>query len=70
MTPNDIVTLVGNILSCILIVSFTVGVIYGIRFMIQIKKQEKEEYEVKKKRDELDYKEKELRYQKLFEEKQ
>lgn len=37
--------------------------------MIQAKKQDKEEYERKKVKDELERKEAELRYQKLFEEK-
>ena len=51
------------------LVTFLVGLIFGIKFMIQAKKQDKEEYERKKKKDELDYKESELRYQKLFEDK-
>jgi len=66
---NDVITLIGNIFSCALILTFLIGLIYGIRFMLQIKQQEKEEYERKKKKDELDYKESELRYQKLFEDK-
>ena len=43
------------------------GVIYGIRFMLQIKQQDKEEYERKKAKDELERKETELRYQKMLE---
>ena len=66
---NSVVTLIGNIFSCALILTFLIGLIYGIRFMLQIKQQEKEEYERKKKKDELDYKESELRYQRLFEDK-
>lgn len=66
---NNVVTLIGNIFGCALILTFLIGLIYGIRFMLQIKQQEKEEYERKKKKDELDYKEYELRYQKLFEDK-
>ena len=62
---NSVVTLIGNIICCGLLI----GLIYGIRFMLQIKQQEKEEYERKKKKDELDYKESELRFQKLFEDK-
>lgn len=37
--------------------------------MLQIKQQDKEEYERKKAKDELDYKETELRYKKLLEDK-
>ena len=66
---NRVVTLIGNIFSCGLILAFLIGVIYGIRFMLQIKRQDKEEYERKKKKDELEYKESELRFQKLFEDK-
>ena len=66
---NNVVTLIGNIFSCALLLAFMVGLIFGIKFMIQAKKQDKEEYERKKKKDELDYKESELRYQKLFEDK-
>lgn len=66
---NSVVTLIGNIFSCGLILSFLIGVIYGIRFMLQIKQQDKEEYECKKAKDELDYKETELRYKKLIEDK-
>lgn len=63
---NSIVTLIGNIFGCGLILAFAVGVVHGIRFMLQVKQQDKEEYERKKKKDELDYKETELRYQKLL----
>ena len=66
---NNVVTLIANIICCGLLVTFLVGLIFGIKFMIQAKRQDKEEYERKKKKDELDYKESELRYQKLFEEK-
>ena len=52
-----------------ILVTFLVGLIFGIKFMIQAKTQDKEEYERKKKKDELDYKESELRYQRLFEDK-
>lgn len=44
---NSVVTLIGNIFSCGLILAFLIGVIYGIRFMLQIKQQDKEEYERK-----------------------
>ncbi|MBR1670986.1 MAG: hypothetical protein IJ695_09830 [Butyrivibrio sp.] len=47
--------------------STLVGLIFGIKFMIQAKTQDKEEYERKKAKDELDYKETELRYKKLLE---
>ena len=63
---NSVVTLIGNIFSCALILTFLTGLIFAIRFMLQVKKQDKEEYERKKKKDELDYKETELRYQKLL----
>lgn len=35
--------------------------------MLQVKEQDKEEYERKKAKEELDYKETELRYKKLLE---
>ena len=63
---NSVVTLIGNIFSCALILTFLIGLIFAIRFMLQVKKQDKEEYERMKKKDELDYKETELRYQKLL----
>ena len=63
----NVVTLIGNIFSCGLILAFLIGVIYGIRFMLQIKQQDKEEYERKKAKDELERKEAELRYQKMLE---
>ena len=66
---NNVVTLICNIFGSGLILAFLIGTICGIRFMLQIKHQDKEEYERKKKKDELDYKESELRYQKLFEDK-
>jgi len=66
---NNVVTLIGNIFGCGLILTFLIGLVYAIRFMLQVKKQDKEEYERKKKKDELDYKESELRYKKLFDEK-
>ena len=66
---NSVVNLIGNIICLGLLVTFLVGLIFGIKFMIQAKTQDKEEYERKKKKDELDYKESELRYQKLFEDK-
>ena len=47
--------------------TFLVGLIFGIKFMIQAKTQDREEYIRKKAKDELDYKEKELRYKKLLE---
>uniref|UniRef100_I5AX67 Uncharacterized protein n=1 Tax=Eubacterium cellulosolvens (strain ATCC 43171 / JCM 9499 / 6) TaxID=633697 RepID=I5AX67_EUBC6 len=65
---NSVVTLIGNIFSYGLILAFLIGVIYGIRFMLQIKQQDKEEYERKKAKDELERKEAELRYQKMLEE--
>ena len=64
---NSVVTLIGNIFSYGLILAFLIGVIYGIRFMLQIKQQDKEEYERKKAKDELERKEAELRYQKMLE---
>ena len=65
---NSVVNLIGNIFSCGLILAFLIGVIYGIRFMLQFKQQDKEEYERKKEKDELERKEAELRYQKMLEE--
>ena len=52
-----------------LILTFLIGLIFAIRFMLQVKQQDKEEYERKKAKDELDYKETELRYKKLLEDK-
>ncbi|MBQ6388102.1 MAG: hypothetical protein IJH90_00535 [Mogibacterium sp.] len=66
---NTVVNLIGNIICCGLLVTFLVGLIIGIKFMIQAKNRDKEEYERKKKKDELEYKESELRFQKLFEDK-
>ena len=66
---NSVVTLIGNIICLGLLVTFLIGLIYGIKFMIQAKTQDKEEYERKKAKDELDYKETELRYKKLLEDK-
>ena len=66
---NSVVTLIGNIICLGLLVTFLVGLIFGIKFMIQAKTRDKEEYERKKKKDELEYKESELRFQKLFEDK-
>ena len=54
---NSVVTLIGNNFSYGLILAFLIGVIYGIRFMFQIKQQDKEEYERKKVKDELERKE-------------
>ena len=64
---NSVVTLIGNIFSCALILTFLIGLIFAIRFMLQVKKQDKEEYERKKAKDELERKETELRYQKMLE---
>ena len=66
---NSVVTLIGNIICLGLLKTFLVGLIFGIKFMIQAKTQDKEEYERKKATDELDYKETELRYKKLLEDK-
>ena len=66
---NSVVTLIGNIICLGLLITFLVGLIFGIKFMIQAKTQDKEEYERKKANDELDYKETELRYKKLLEDK-
>ena len=64
---NSVVTLIGNIICLGLLVTFLVGLIFGIKFMIQAKTQDKEEYERKKAKDELDYQETERRYKKLLE---
>lgn len=48
--------------------TFLVGLIFGIKFMIQAKTQDREEYLRKKEKDELERKEAELRYQKMLEE--
>ena len=63
---NSVVNLIGNIICLGLLVTFLV--IFGIKFMIQAKTQDKEEYERKKAKDELERKEAELRYQKMLEE--
>ena len=67
ISSTNLTTNIGNIFSCGLILAFLIGVIYGIRFMLQIKQQDKEEYERKKAKDELERKEAELRYQKMLE---
>ena len=36
---SNVVTLIGNIFSCALILTFLIGLIYGIRFMLQIKRK-------------------------------
>ena len=64
---NSVVTLIGNIICLGLLVTFLVGLIFGIKFMIQAKTQDKEEYERKKEKDELERKEEELRYQRMLE---
>lgn len=64
---NNVVTLIGNIICLGLLVTFLVGLIFGIRFMIQAKTQDREEYLRKKEKDELERKEAEFRYQKMLE---
>ena len=66
---NSVVNLIGNIICLGLLVTFLVGLIFGIKFMIQAKTQDREEYLRKKAKDDLDYKETELRYKKLLEDK-
>ena len=66
---NEVVTLIGNIFGCVCILAFIVGILIGIHFLIQIKKQDKEDYERKKEKEELEHKEAELRYKKLLEDK-
>lgn len=66
---NSVINLIGNIICLGLLVTFLVGLIFGIKFMIQAKTQDREEYLRKKEKDELDYKETELRYKKLLEDK-
>ena len=38
---NSVVTLIGNIICCGLLVTFMVGLIIGIKFMIQAKTRDK-----------------------------
>ena len=64
---NTVVTLITNIIGCAMFVAFLVGLIYAIRFMLQVKQEDKEDYERKKEREELEYKGAQLRYQKLLE---
>ena len=66
---NNIVTLIYNIIGCGLVLAILIGIIFGICFMLQIKQQDKDEYERKKEKDELERKEAELRYQRLCEDK-
>ena len=66
---HSVINLIGNIICLGLLVTFLVGLIFGIKFMIQAKTQDREEYLRKKEKDELDYKETELRYKKLLEDK-
>ena len=46
---NNVVTLIGNIFGCGLILTFLIGLIFAIRFMLQTKRHDQEEYERKKK---------------------
>lgn len=64
---NSVVTLIGNIICLGLLVTFLVGLIFGIKFMIQAKTQDREEYLRRKEKDKLERKEAELRYQKMLE---
>ncbi len=64
---NKVVTLVFNILGCGMCVAILVGMIYAIRFMLQVKQQDKDDYERRKEREDLEYKESQLRYKKLLE---
>ena len=64
---NNVITLIFNIICCGVTVAFLVGLIYAIRFMLQFKQQDKEDYERKKEREDLEYKESQLRYKKLLE---
>ena len=64
---NSVVNLIGNIICLGLLVTFLVGLIFGIKFIIQKKTQDREEYLRKKEKDELERKETELRYQKMLE---
>ena len=64
---NSVVNLIGNIICLGLLVTFLVGLIFGIKFMIQAKTHDREEYLRKKEKDELERKETELRYQKMLE---
>lgn len=64
---NSVVTLIGNIICLCLLVTFLVGLIFGIKFMIQAKTQDREEYLRKKEKDELERKEAELTYKKMLE---
>ena len=66
---NSVVTLIANIIGCAMFVAFLVGLIYAIRFMLQVKQEDKEDYERKKEREALEYKESQLRYKKLLEDK-
>ena len=64
---NTVVTLITNIIGCAMFVAFLVGLIYAIRFMLQVKQQDKEDYERKKEKEDLEYKTSQLRYKKLLE---
>ena len=65
-SANSVVLFIGNIFGCALILTFVIGLIFAIRYMLQIERQDKEEYERKKAKDELEYKATELRYKKLL----
>lgn len=54
---NNVVTLIANSLCCVLILAFIIGVVHGIRFMLQAKNQDKEEYERKKEKEQLELEE-------------
>ena len=51
---NSVVTLIGNIICLGLLVTFLIGLVFGIKFMIQAKTQDREEYLRKKEKDELE----------------
>ena len=53
---NSVINLIGNIICLGLLVTFLVGLIFGIKFMIQAKTQDREEYLRKKEKDELERK--------------
>ena len=50
---NDIVVFIGNSVSLVILVLFAVGLFFGIRFLLNVSKHEKEEAERRKKNDEL-----------------
>lgn len=65
MTINEIIELIGNTASVLLVLLFIMLAVIAVRFMMQASRHEKEDAERKKKADELSRQETELRIKEL-----